>query len=484
MRRENGAARILPALLVMGIALLFGSSTRAQAAQATKTVVDGVFLEDVDLSGLDDEQLMDTIMNYVEELQQKQVKVSVGKESVKTTLAKLGLTAEVNEIYEQAMEAGNGTNLIKRFKAEKALEDSPLRLSLQTSVDPEAVTKFVKKCSKFDIAAKNATVSREYGSFQYTDEVVGRKVDLDATEAALNELLEDPVHNDIALKATVKKVSPKYTREIVEQCDSVIGKFSTSFASSNASRCANIANATKLLDGLVLYPGEELSVLDKILPFTQENGYEMAGSYQNGMVIDSLGGGVCQVSTTLYNAILYAEMQVTKRYEHSMAVAYVDPARDAAVSEGYKDLKFVNPTDTPIYISGSIQGKTVTFTIYGKAKPAGREIKLVSEVTATIQPGEDKVTKDPTKPETYFKVTQEAHIGRKASLYKVVLQDGKEISRDLVNNSSYAASPRYVVQGTMKVEEPTTDPEVPDDGEEDPSSEDPDVDSTEESEEE
>ena len=112
-----------------------------------------------------------------------------------------------------------------------------------------------------------------------------------------------------------------------------------------------------------VYPGEEYSVLEHITPFTEANGYKLAGSYLNGQVVDSLGGGICQVSTTLYNAVLRAELNVTERHNHSMVVTYVDKSADAAIAESAgKDFRFVNNTEHPIYIEGYTHDKKITFS--------------------------------------------------------------------------------------------------------------------------
>lgn len=116
-------------------------------------------------------------------------------------------------------------------------------------------------------------------------------------------------------------------------------------------------NGTSKLNGKVLYPGEEISVCDNMVPFTEENGYEPAASYANGAVVESFGGGICQVSTTLYQAVLQAELEVTERHNHSMIVKYVEPSMDAAIAEGAKDFRFVNNTEAPIYIEGYTYGE-------------------------------------------------------------------------------------------------------------------------------
>ena len=89
-----------------------------------------------------------------------------------------------------------------------------------------------------------------------------------------------------------------------------------------------------------------------VSPFTAENGYELAPSYESGKVVDSYGGGICQVSTTLYNALLKSELEILERHNHTMIVTYVDPSKDAAIAEGLMDLQFANNTDYPIYIEG------------------------------------------------------------------------------------------------------------------------------------
>ena len=129
-----------------------------------------------------------------------------------------------------------------------------------------------------------------------------------------------------------------------------LGGFSTDFSSSAAGRATNVKNACSLINGSVIYPGEQFSVYEAISPITTDNGYQIAGAYENGQVVDSVGGGVCQVATTLYNAVIRAELDIVQRYNHSMIVSYVKPSDDAAIAGTYKDLKFKNNLDNPVYI--------------------------------------------------------------------------------------------------------------------------------------
>lgn len=236
---------------------------------------------------------------------------------------------------------------------------------------------------------------------------------------------------------------------MAEKCTDLLGESATGYHSSNKERCKNIENAAKLIDGTVLFSGEEFSMYRSLYPITEENGFEKAGSFSGGMVVQSVGGGICQATTTLYNAVLWAELEVTQRNPHSMAVSYVEPGKDAAIAGTYKDLKFSNNLNTPIYIEAVTEGKSISFRIWGQeVRPKERTLEYISKILETIEPGEDVITKDPDVPEGTSFVTQNPYTGYKAELYKIIKIDGKEETREKINYSEYAAAPRYLTVGT------------------------------------
>ena len=164
--------------------------------------------------------------------------------------------------------------------------------------------------------------------------------------------------------------------------------------------------------------------------------------------MDSVGGGVCQVATTLYNAVIRAELDIVQRYNHSMIVSYVKPSDDAAIAGTYKDLKFKNNLDNPVYIEGYCSGGVITFNVYGvETRPANREISFRSETLSE----EDPVTQfkfDAGQPVGYFNTEQSAHKGVTARLWKTVTVDGTVQSDEVFNNSKYKSSPKIVTVGT------------------------------------
>ena len=223
----------------------------------------------------------------------------------------------------------------------------------------------------------------------------------------------------------------------------------------------NIKKMCGLLSGSTIKPGETYSVNDTAGPRTVENGWQKAKGIENGVYTDQAGGGICQVSTTLYNALLKADVEIVSRRPHSIPASYVKHALDAMITTGGSDLKFKNTTDWPMFLLLYVdeEKKTVTAEVYGTPLADGMTIKLES-VDVEITPF------DPTP----VVVTDLVRKGRNrivAEAWKVYYdKDGKEIKRVKANTSTYAASRPHVLQSsitpspTKTVEqEPTQTPE-------------------------
>ena len=187
---------------------------------------------------------------------------------------------------------------------------------------------------------------------------------------------------------------------------------------------------------------------ETVAPFTAENGYAMAGSYLNGEVVDSMGGGICQVSTTLYNAVLRAELEVVERSPHSMTVHYVELSEDAAIAGTYKDFKFKNSTEYPIYIEGyTTSDKKITFNIYGKeTRDSNRSISFESVLVNEVKP--NTILRDDAGQGLGYKSVSAGKTGYVAELYKIVKVNGVQTDRIKINKSTYKGSDRVVTYGT------------------------------------
>ena len=232
-------------------------------------------------------------------------------------------------------------------------------------------------------------MKRENGSFTITEGADGIDVNVEESVQAIQDYLAEEwtgANASIALSTRVTK--PQGSREELSKVKDVLGSFHTDYSSSAAGRAKNVQNGAAKINGSVVFPGEQFSVYEAVSPFDAENGYELAGSYENGTTVQTYGGGICQVSTTLYNAVILSELQVDERYNHSMIVTYVKPSMDAAIAGTSKDLKFTNDTDAPIYIEGYTSGGQLYFTIYGQeTRPSNRKVTYESETLSQTDPG-------------------------------------------------------------------------------------------------
>jgi hypothetical protein len=176
----------------------------------------------------------------------------------------------------------------------------------------------------------------------------------------------------------------------------------------------------------------------------------------NNELTDGAGGGVCQVSTTLYNAVLKAELQVDERHPHTLTVSYVDRSKDAAIAEGLFDFRFTNDTEYPIYIEGWAGGGSISFAIYGHdTRPSNRTIEFVSKTIETYEPDEPEKIMDDTLEEGKTVTEVEAHTGYYAELWKNIYIDGVLTDSVRVNQSQYQKTRGKIRVGTKKVEENT-----------------------------
>ena len=252
----------------------------------------------------------------------------------------------------------------------------------------------------------------------------------------------------MAVTAVISEKDPDIMEEDLASISDVLGTFSTDFSSSGSSRSGNLSNGAAKINGHVLMPGETLSGYECMHPFTVANGYYTAAAYENGRVVDSIGGGVCQIATTLYNAALRAELEITQRQNHSMIVGYVKPSMDAAIAGTVKDIKITNNYSTPIYVEGYTANRKLVFTIYGKeTRPANRSVEYVSETLSSFSAGAPTEQVDPSLAPGTRRQVQSAHRGVKSRLWKVVTVDGVETERTLLHTDTYNASKAIVLVG-------------------------------------
>lgn len=429
-------------------------------AQEEATILPGIYIDDMSLGGMTVSDAKTMVHDYVDSLSEKVITLmAVDGNSVDITPVDLGLSWNNQSVVEEAAKIGQSGNIVQRYKAAKDLQYENVVFELELSVDKELVKKILEEqCAIYNVEAADATLSRTNGSFVVNPGQTGQVVDEAASAALIGDFFSNGWNGeDAVLELEIIVDEPRGSEEELAKVKDVLGTFTTSYRTSGTARSANVSNGCALINGATIYPGDEFSTYEAVSPFTESNGYYMAASYLNGQVVDSLGGGICQVSTTLYNAVLLSELEVTERHNHSMIVTYVNPSADAAIAESAgKDFKFVNNTEAPIYIEGITTGdKNITFTIYGmETRDSGRQVRYESEVVSQTHPDTEVIYPNASLPVGSVSI-QSAHIGYKANLWKVVTENGQEVSREQINSSSYKMAPRTATVGVA-----TEDPNI------------------------
>lgn len=443
-------AKVIPFL---AIALMVYVFVQSQVVVSAKTednrISDGIYIEGLYVGGMTAEEAQEAMEAYLNLLGETEFSLEAGDKQITFTAAEMGVSLSGDKVVEQALEVGKTGSLLKRYKDLKDLEHGDLVFELNVHLDRETLeTLLTDNLSKIETEAVNNGLIRENGQFVYIEGEAGVAVNVEASAALVEEYITtewDLASASIALSAEITE--PKGSKEELAKVKDLLAGYSTSFSSSVAGRITNIEVATERINGTVLYPGEEFSVNETILQREAVNGYAIAASYLSGATVQSYGGGVCQVSTTLYNAVILAELKISERSAHSMTVSYVPIAMDAAIAGDYMDLKFVNNTEAPIYIEGYTKNKNLYFNIYGEeTRPANRKIAFETEILGVEDPGTKFVaTGDPVGT---IKKVQSKHYGYTSKLWKVVTVDGVEDSRTQFNKSNYRSSPRIVNIGT------------------------------------
>lgn len=441
---------VVLACVVFGFGGTYFSFSRTVNQYPKNKICKNIYIGSVNVSGMTKKEAKKALQEQYAREKEVQVIMTVDKNEAEATLDELGFKYKnTDQIIEKAVNYGKKGNLWSRYLKIRKLSNEKLVLKHEVTLDLEKSNAVLgERVVPMANHAVNAAIARTSGGFEIEKEKTGETVDSKKSiEKIQNYLNQEWKHKAFSITMETKEEKPSVKAADLESIKDELGTFSTN--AGGGERWKNLKTGAEKLNGLVVMPGQTISVHDVTAPYDEEHGYAPAGSYENGQVVETYGGGICQVSTTLYNALLRAEVEIVKRYPHSMLVNYVKPSRDAAIAGDTKDLKFKNNYDTPIYIFGEIDSANeLRFTVYGKeTREKGREVKYESETTET------------TEYETVYKADSELalgefsyegspHTGKTARLWKVVYKDGKEVSRDVINNSEYRKADQIIKVGT------------------------------------
>ena len=273
-------------------------------------------------------------------------------------------------------------------------------------------------------------------SFTYTQEQAGAVLDTDQLCAKIMDALDRKEYGATVEMATTP-VYPRITRAALMNSFTLLASFTT-LTTDNANRNTNIDLAARAINHTVVLPGETFSFNAATGERTREKGYQPAAAIAGGAVVDEVGGGVCQVSSTLFNAAAMANLTIVSRSPHTWPSNYVDMGRDATVNWPNLDFRFRNDTDLPVFIVADYQQNLCTVEVYGKSLGAGEEIRLETALIAVKEPpAEPNYEYNPQLAPGTVQEKKKARTGYLVETYKVFLKNGRETRRELLCTSNY-----------------------------------------------
>jgi len=419
-------------------------------ASAGDTIFDNIYINDVAVGGLSPEDAMSALQS-ASGLEQKVIGFVFNDSLVYSlTFTDFGAEYDFRLMAGEAFSYGRTGSRRERYAKLRALENAPHKIVGEAlyRYDETLVHERLEDVRmQTSILPVNAAMRLDNGRFAITEGTPGRTPDIQAAADELRKILASRESGRIPLK--MHRIPPTYTTEHFSAAQSLLGAFSTVyFGGEEIPRSINIRLAASLINNTVIYPGDVFSTRSAVGPGTPEQGYARAAVIVDGRLMEDYGGGLCQVASTLYNAVLYAELPIIERANHSMKVQYLDAGFDAAIAGDYMDLKFKNNSGYPILLAANARDGEIVIHIYGReTRPPNRTLAFVSELAEVIPPEPERVLIDENLPSGLVLVSTEPQDGYKYELFRIVFIDGEQVERKRVNTSVYRPIQGVITRG-------------------------------------
>ena len=366
---------------------VLASQSGGLGAPAENVIVPGVSVAGIPVGGVSRDEATARVRGWARKALARPVTLTAPISGRKWNMAlsdaggKFDVAGAVDQAYNVGRGGGWLEGLLARAQARRgggagvtirpafAFSESALKKRLTADIAPQVRVRPRDAQARMD----------EDGVLQVTrPERKGIRLDVDATARAVLKNGVEPLRNGAKVALVVAEETPKVTQSDLGAVGHLLASYSTGYGSSSSNRRHNIEKAVSHINGTLLAPGDVFSYNDIVGPRTPRLGWRNAPTYQDGEVVPGPGGGICQVSTTLYNAVLFANLKIVQRSNHSMPVHYVPAGRDATVSYGSLDFRFENSTDGPVYVAARARGGRLTLGLYGKEPTDWKEVRVVS----------------------------------------------------------------------------------------------------------
>lgn len=461
MRRKKSKAKRGGAIALVSLVTLVaigGGAFTYLNSQHIPRISPGTMVGDLSVGELTESEAREKLEKWWGQTSNRPVQLSakgLTRQPESRTAAELGAQFDVEATLDKLPYDDFVSTVRRRFQGDKS-EEGPKVVAVVTFT--EGAMADIKKFVASSLPPKReARVQLEGGTIIRTTEQAGVELDEKGFAELAGRALAGETNLELPLIEAKKRIPDAELEKIRES----MSEFSTTFSEGKVARSANIKLAAERLNGLILMPGEKFSFNGTLGQRTTAKGYKVAGVYVSGRHDFDVGGGICQVSTTLYNAALMADLKIGTRSPHSLPVPYVPLGRDAAVSFPNPDLQIVNNQNFPIAIASRYEPGRLHFSILGQNQ--GIEVKFEQRNATSWGTGE-KIVHDGTLAYGVRKVVDRGGSGRKIETIRIVYKDGKEIERQSLGNSVYRGGPRIIAvnkNAKPPVAAPPTAPTVP-----------------------
>lgn len=404
-----------------------------------------IVINDIDMTGRTKKEAIE-ILESKSIVPDKQIIINANNKKYILNTKDLKSHNNIKEIVDKAFSYVRDLSPAK--KAELIKSSKERKFSTTETFNKDIIINLLNKIEKeVNQKEKNASVKGvNSGKLIINNHIAGRKLN---KEKLHKDILTEIKNKDNSIiNAEVKDISPAITKAQLSTMNAIISSYETKYSITEAERVYNIGLATKAISGALIMPGETFSFNKIVGKRTAERGYKQAPIIIDNKLEKGDGGGVCQVSTTLYNAIIRLNIMSLERSNHTLAPLYIQPGFDATVSEAI-DYKFKNTLKYPIYIEGIISKGTVKFNVYSNSSLNNMKYDLVNEIYEKAIP-KTIYREDPNLNLGIKKQEQKPHIGYKVKVYIVEKKSGEITNKKLISNDNYDMTNEVIKVGIKK----------------------------------
>lgn len=427
-------------LTVVGIAAVYGSYA------LNDSIYGGVKIDGRELGGMTKAQAEQVIIADIDKIRTTPIlKIKHADKNWQIMSTDIEWSVDIKTLVQKAYEVGRTGNLLEQLKERFYTYNQGTNISLVSDYNQNKLkTIIVDISASLNSLPSNASIEIIAGEQKITPEVNGVKVDEVAAFSMADKAIKEKISSEIALPAKITQ--PEITAESLKNITDILGTYTTHFNPWQVDRTHNVALAAKYLDGKLLKPNDTFSFNKTIGQRTQAMGYRDAPVYLGEEIVPGIGGGICQISSTLYNAVLLANLNLVERENHIRPVTYVPIGQDATIAGDIIDLKFKNDTNENIYIKSKINYNEVTIELLGKKPNNFPSVKIVADNLRVI-PSKSVVKQDKTMLVGTKKVEREGENGYKITTYRLKYVDNKLIEREKLYEDYYPVIDEIVLVG-------------------------------------